>query len=49
MNITIQVVTGSAIAPYVDDLARLRMQVFRDFPYLYDGTYEYENISIHPS
>ena len=42
MSITIQVVTGTAIAPYVNDLATLRMQVFRDFPYLYDGTHEYE-------
>ena len=27
---------------YLPDLARLRIQVFRDFPYLYDGTVEYE-------
>ncbi len=29
---------GAAIAPYIDDLARLRLTVFREFPYLYDGT-----------
>lgn len=27
---------------YLPDLARLRIRVFRDFPYLYDGTVEYE-------
>jgi GNAT superfamily N-acetyltransferase len=27
---------------YVPALARLRIEVFRDFPYLYDGTLEYE-------
>ena len=27
---------------YVSALAKLRIEVFRDFPYLYDGTYDYE-------
>jgi hypothetical protein len=31
-----------ALTRYLPDLARLRIQVFRDFPYLYDGSYEYE-------
>lgn len=34
--------SGSAIAPYLPDLARLRITVFREFPYLYDGTEAYE-------
>jgi GNAT superfamily N-acetyltransferase len=33
---------GPAIAPVVEDLARLRVTVFRDWPYLYDGDTEYE-------
>ncbi|MFC3551183.1 GNAT family N-acetyltransferase [Lysobacter cavernae] len=33
---------GAAIAPYLDDLARLRIAVFRDWPYLYDGDAGYE-------
>lgn len=33
---------GEAIAPYLDDLARLRIEVFRAFPYLYDGDPAYE-------
>ena len=35
-------VTGAAITPLLPDLARLRMEVFRAFPYLYDGDKEYE-------
>lgn len=34
--------TGVAVQPYLDDLARLRMTVFRDWPYLYDGDLDYE-------
>ena len=33
---------GAAAAPYLDDLARLRIGVFRDFPYLYEGDLGYE-------
>ncbi|WP_313738645.1 GNAT family N-acetyltransferase [Pseudomonas sp.] len=38
----IRLLHGAAIAPYIDDLARLRLTVFREFPYLYDGSPEYE-------
>ncbi|NVK40603.1 MAG: GNAT family N-acetyltransferase [Oceanospirillaceae bacterium] len=38
----IKTLCGEAIAPYIDDLARLRIEVFRAFPYLYDGDLEYE-------
>ena len=38
----VHTVTGAAIEPYIDDLARLRIAVFREFPYLYDGTAGYE-------
>jgi GNAT superfamily N-acetyltransferase len=37
-----EIIQGSAIGPHIDDLARLRISVFRDFPYLYDGSPEYE-------
>ena len=33
---------GPAIAPLLPALAELRMRVFRDFPYLYDGDTAYE-------
>jgi GNAT superfamily N-acetyltransferase len=34
--------TGAEIVSAIDDLARLRMTVFADFPYLYDGDPAYE-------
>jgi GNAT superfamily N-acetyltransferase len=33
---------GPEIGPHIDDLARLRIEVFRDFPYLYEGDFDYE-------
>jgi len=43
-GIEIRVLTGSApsLAACVPDLARLRITVFREFPYLYVGTTAYE-------
>lgn len=34
--------SGKALIDFIPELARLRIEVFRDFPYLYDGTIEYE-------
>ena len=34
--------SGSDATPFFDDLARLRITVFREFPYLYDGDATYE-------
>lgn len=42
MTARIEVVTGGGLDAYVDDLARLRIEVFREFPYLYDGSIDYE-------
>ncbi len=44
LEITIRVLTGRdpQLKAYVDDLARLRITVFRDFPYLYAGSLDYE-------
>lgn len=33
---------GAEIHPYLDAAARLRLTVFREFPYLYDGTFANE-------
>ena len=41
-EISIKHLSGREIEPWIRDLARLRITVFRDFPYLYDGTIEYE-------
>jgi GNAT superfamily N-acetyltransferase len=42
-DLPISRVTGEALKTLLPDLARLRIQVFRDFPYLYDGTEAYEH------
>lgn len=34
--------SGGEVSAYVEDLARLRIQVFREYPYLYDGDMAYE-------
>lgn len=35
-------VSGSDINAYLPELARLRIRVFREYPYLYEGSTEYE-------
>lgn len=42
MTVRIEVLSGPEIRPLLTDLARLRIEVFRDWPYLYDGSYDYE-------
>lgn len=42
MSITVTSLVGEEIKSILPDLARLRIIVFRDWPYLYDGTIEYE-------
>lgn len=37
-----RILTGDELTAALDDLARLRITVFRDWPYLYDGDLEYE-------
>jgi GNAT superfamily N-acetyltransferase len=34
--------SGPALEQFIPELARLRIEVFRDFPYLYDGDIDYE-------
>ena len=40
--ITIQTSRGEAIEPWLDRLAALRIEIFREFPYLYNGDLDYE-------
>lgn len=42
MPVRVVSLTGPALTAALPDLARLRLTVFRDWPYLYDGTIEYE-------
>ena len=41
-SLTLKTETGRGIKKYIHDLAKLRIAVFREFPYLYDGSPEYE-------
>lgn len=42
MGLGIRTLTGDAITPHLDDLSRLRLTVFREWPYLYEGDVAYE-------
>ena len=42
MSLTVRPLTGEEIHAALGDLARLRMAVFADWPYLYDGDAAYE-------
>lgn len=41
-NLSIIEMSGQQLAPYLEALAELRIKVFADWPYLYEGTLEYE-------
>lgn len=42
MAVTVRPLTGAALDAALDGVARLRIEVFRAFPYLYDGDLAYE-------
>ncbi len=42
MTLRIETLIGTALAAALDDVARLRIEVFRAWPYLYDGDLAYE-------
>lgn len=42
MALRVESLTGPAVRAAIPELARLRVAVFRDWPYLYDGTVNYE-------
>ncbi len=42
MSLRVEVVSGPDMAPFILELARLRIEVFREWPYLYEGSLEYE-------
>ncbi|SFS15192.1 GNAT family N-acetyltransferase [Yoonia litorea] len=43
MTVDVRPLAGADISRHLDDVARLRMTVFRDWPYLYQGTFDYEH------
>lgn len=42
MTVRVAALSGQAAQPHLDDLARLRIAVFADYPYLYHGDLAYE-------
>jgi len=42
MTLRVEPLTGAALVTALDDVARLRIAVFRSWPYLYDGDEDYE-------
>jgi len=42
MTERLELLRGSDLGPHLDALAALRIRVFRDWPYLYEGTADYE-------
>ncbi len=44
MTVRVAFHAGEAVHPWLPALARLRVQVFRDWPYLYDGSPDYEAV-----
>lgn len=43
MEEKIEVLSGKAVAPWVERVSQLRTSIFREFPYLYEGSLEYES------
>ncbi len=41
-TLRLETFTGNTAKPYIPELAKLRMSIFRDFPYLYEGDANYE-------
>ncbi|PLL10715.1 GNAT family N-acetyltransferase [Tabrizicola sp. TH137] len=41
-GISVRALRGAALEAALEDVARLRIAVFRDWPYLYDGSLDYE-------
>ncbi len=41
-TLKVETLTGPALLPYLKDLARLRIAVFREYPYRYEGDPAYE-------
>lgn len=42
MNITIEIFTGKDSEPYIETVSKLRIEAFKEYPYLYMGELDYE-------
>jgi GNAT superfamily N-acetyltransferase len=41
-NLNRQILPGTEVSAYFNQLAELRIEIFKDYPYLYEGSLEYE-------
>lgn len=41
-ELDIKILHGNEAKPFLNDIAQMRIEMFREFPYLYDGSIEYE-------
>lgn len=41
-NLTVEILTGKQIIPVIPEVAKLRIKMFREFPYLYEGGIKYK-------
>lgn len=48
LTIRIETLRGDAVSAVLDEVARLRIQVFAEWPYLYDGDLSYERRYLEP-
>ncbi|WP_299673860.1 GNAT family N-acetyltransferase [uncultured Roseobacter sp.] len=48
MALDIRPLSRSELSDHIEDVARLRITVFRDWPYLYDGDLDYEQRYLQP-
>jgi GNAT superfamily N-acetyltransferase len=48
MSLDVRTLTGAALRAAIPDVAALRISVFREFPYLYDGDLDYEKSYLAP-
>jgi len=46
-NTDIHCLKGKEILPYLSELARLRIEIFKEYPYLYEGDLAYEEQYLH--
>lgn len=45
---SMQIIRGPEIENHIDDLGRFRIEIFREYPYLYDGNIEFERVYLSP-
>ena len=45
---SMQIIRGPEIENHIDDLGKFRIEIFREYPYLYDGNIQFERVYLSP-